>query len=284
MTSSWGERVEFQFTPEEAWQVAEYTATHLRRRLYQVTVETPMRPEAPFRTTLLATRTDHPTFLVEAQGSAVMTDGLRDLARWLGAQREYCELHVATRDDTPLTLKLQGELRTEGVGLMAVSSTGSVSTLHAARNPALVATPDPGLRYWHNKSLARAIVERFNSGDRKDSLRDLCELVERETQLVLEKASEKGVINVTPSEIVGMQWGNQIEVLASPGRYSGGNSPILTSAQKDDYISFKGARNLLAHRVMTPQQKAWRKRQYVERIMQGTRLIAELSAIRRTVR
>ena len=274
--------MDFRFTPEEAWGVAETVATHLRRRKYAVKFESAIRNGAPFRTTLIAVREGHPMVLVDAHGTPALTDGLRALAHWLGAEREYCELFVAVDEESPITPKLQASLREAGIGLYVRSEDGAVRVEIPARNAALVITPDPGLKYWHNKAEVTLLVDRFNQGGRKDALRDLCELLERETELVVEKAIHRGVIDLSSAQLGRMSWANQIEALAAAGRYAKG-TPILSSSQKDDFISFKGARNLLDHKAKSEQERSRREHQYAERMMQGCRLVSELSAIRRSV-
>lgn len=262
--------------------MAEAAAKDLTRRKYSVTLESALREGAPFRTTLIGARAGYPTILVDAHGTPTLTDGLRALANWLGAEREYCELFVVVDEEASTTPKLQVSLREIGIGLLVCAADGAVSTEIPARNAALVVTPDPGLKYWHNKAEVMRLVDRFNRGERKDALRDLCELLERETELVVEKAIVRGVVNLSQSQLAGMKWGNQIEALAAPGRHVRG-TPTLSNSQKDDFISFKGARNLLDHKVKTENERAKREHQYAERMMQGCRLLSEISTIRRSV-
>jgi hypothetical protein len=65
---------------------------------------------------------------------------------------------------------------------------------------------------------------------------------------------------------------------------SPGKSPIVGSTLKDDLHSFRGARNLLDHKVTNKREDTKRQQQFAERMMQGPRLVAELVSLNRKLR
>src|SRR6185369_14306706 len=125
---------------------------------------------------------------------------------------------------------------------------------------------------------------RFNSGDRKDALRDMCELVERETQKLLTRLVKKGWINFTELQISRMNWSDQINALASSNQYNAGRAPLISSNDRDDLQSFRGARNLLDHKTKSKREEFRREQQFTERMMQGPRLAALLATLQRKVK
>jgi len=127
-------------------------------------------------------------------------------------------------------------------------------------------------------------VKKFNEVDRKDGLRDMCELVERETEALLRLGIRKTLINVPETSIKAKDWSDQINTLASPQTYNDGRNPLVTTTFKDDLHSFRGARNLLDHKVKGKRDDMRRQKQFAERMMQGPRLIAELKSLQRKVK
>ena len=77
---------------------------------------------------------------------------------------------------------------------------GSIEEHHRPRNPALTITPDPTLSLGTAKSEISAAVKKFNEADRKDGLRDMCEIVERLTEEVGVVACRKSWLKIPELE------------------------------------------------------------------------------------
>ncbi len=270
-------------TPDEAKRSALAVAKYLSKLGLKVRTQAPGWSDAPYRTTLLGVRSGL-QILVEAQGSLNYSAVLKKFLAWLAIGRHYAELYLATTSDTALeAVGTLAEMKKDGVGLLLVDEGGGVSVHQVARNQALVVTPDPTLRYGECKAEVLAAVRKFNDTDRKDGLRDMCELVERETERLALLAVRRGYLNKTEQEVKGMDWETQINVLAAKGAYHTGHVPILEHTLKTDLLSFKGARNLLDHKTRGKREDASRERQFAERMMQGPRLVAEIGILKRKV-
>jgi hypothetical protein len=273
----------FTVTPEEAQSAALAVMTHFRKRDMKVKVEAPAWPNAPYRTTLVA-RKQGLCLLIEAQGVLNYGKALRELATWLAANRYYSELYLATVSEAPIQAGMLGKMKADGVGLLVVDETGVIMESQKARNPALVVTPDPTLRFGDCKLEVLSAVTKFNDVDRKDGLRDMCEVVERETEELALRAVRRGWLVMDETAIRGKDWSSQIDTLASKNAYNLGKDPIVTMTFKNDLHSFRGARNLVNHKVRGKRDDANRQKQFAERMMQGPRLVAELVSLQRRVK
>lgn len=275
-------RFRFDVTPEEAQPCARRLAEELSRR-NSVIVEQAAWPDAPYRTTLF-TRIGEEVVLYEVQGELDFHFRLRDFAQWLAAHRKHAEMFVVAESTASTTAAFYTLLRRHGVGLLIFGKEDdSFDTALTAKNPALQVTPDPVLRYGNAKTEVTDCVAKFNGGARKDALRDLCEFVERETEKTLIVASRKHVISVPEAAIEGQDFAGQINILASPAATSSGKA-LIDNKLKDDLHSFRGARNLLDHKVRSKKEEQRRQCQMAERMMMGTRLMAELISLRRKIR
>jgi hypothetical protein len=275
--------MKFVFTPEEAQPIARRVHAHMKKTGYQVTIEKPHSIDAPYRTTLAA-KQGQLTKLIEAQGRLDFHRELQDFARWLAAGRQYVELYIATSEETAVPAVVLQGVRRDGVGLLISDAEGKIQVLEKARNPALQVTPDPTLRYGDCGPEVKQAIEKFNQTDRKDGLRDLCEIVERETEDLALRASRRGLLKMDEQAIVAMDWSSQINALASVNAYNPGRAQLFTPAMKDDMHSFTRGRNLVDHKVRGKKENTKRERQFAERMMQGPRLLAELISLQRKVR
>jgi hypothetical protein len=274
----------FEFTPDEAQPTALAVARHLQRKRLAVSVEASAWPDAPLRTTLLG-KLATLNILVEVQGRLNYTRAVKDLAAWIAARRHYAELLLAVPNEATLQAGTIEELRTDGVGLLIINADdGSVKEPIKAKNPALIVTPDPNLRFGKCKQEVIKAVDKFNDMDRKDGLRDMCELVERETEVLAVLAARKGLMTRPESIVRTMDWSQQINVLASQEQYTAGNTPIVDDKLKFDMHSFRGARNLIDHQARNKRADRERQLQFAERMMQGPRLIAKLVSLQRKVK
>lgn len=275
--------MKFIVTPEEAQAPALAVARQLRKRGMTAKVEIEAWPGSPYRTTLVA-RQSGLCILVEAQGVLNYGKALKELATWLAANRHYAELYLATDSEAVLQAGMLGEMKRDGVGLLVVDENGVVSESQKARNPALVVTPDPTLRFGDCKQEILDAVKKFNEVDRKDGLRDMCETVERETQELALRAVRKGLLTMDEAAIIAKDWSSQIDTLASKNAYHATKGPIVSGTFKNDLHSFRGARNLVDHKVRGKRDDANRQKQFAERMMQGPRLVAELVSLQRKVK
>lgn len=272
--------MKFLITPEEALPCAERLFEHLRKEGGKLFVEQAAWDESPYRTTFYQKVSDELTFY-EVQGHINFHRRLQHFAQWLAAHRYSAELYLVAEESSPTTAQLFSELQRYGVGLMLLRDDGRFDYPILAKNPALQVTPDPSLRFGHD---AKACIEKFNAGQRKDGLRDLCEMVERETEVVLIKATKKGWITLTEHNILSKDWSDQINALGSGRIMTTGRKALVDSKMKDDLNSFRGARNLVDHKTRSKREEKRRQRQFAERMLMGTRLLSELTELRRRIR
>ena len=276
-------RFRFEVTPEEAQPCAHRLAVELERLKRHVTLEQAAWVDAPYRTTLF-TRAGEETLLYEVQGQIDFHGQLKDFTQWLAANHKYAELWIAADESASANAAVYSTLRRYGVGLQLRNEKDQFEIALTPRNFALQVTPDPALRYGDAKEEVLECVSKFNSGARKDALRDLCELVERETEKALIAASRKSRISVPQSAIEKQDWSDQINTLASVNVVPSGAAALIDSKLKDDLQSFRGARNLLDHKVRSKKEEQRRQCQGAERMMMGTRLMSELISLRRKLR
>lgn len=276
-------RFRFDVTPEEAQPCALHLARYIVRAKRHVTIEEAAWPEARYRTTIFSRAGDE-TILYEVQGEIDFHNQLRDFAQWLAANRRYAELWIVADGKAKTTAAVLGTLKKSGVGLLLRDDeTDKFDPMLAAVNPALQVTPDPALRFGDSKTEISACVEKFNRGDRKDALRDLFELVERDTEKALIAAAKKAWISVPQAAIEKQDWSTQINTLGSANVTVGNRVALIDGKLKDDMQSFRGARNLLDHKVRSRKEEQRRQCQMAERMMMGTRLMSELIALRRRI-
>lgn len=275
--------MDFQFTPEEALPIARKLVEHLIAKGESVHVELPAWNDTPYRTTFFSRRSGE-TILYEVQGQVNFHRELQGFAHWIGAQRHYAELQIVGSEDCDVSASVYPALQKAGVGLILAAANGTFNQVLRSQNPALIVRPEPTLRYGSLKKEVAASVQKFNDGARKDGLRDLCELVEGQTQAVLLQASTRGWLKPSAKDINGMDWSDQINTLASKNAIQGDRNPIIDDKLKTDLHSFRGARNLLDHNVKSKADEVRRQRQFAERMMMGARLCADLTATRRKIR
>lgn len=275
--------MQFNFTPEEAQPAAETVAHYLQKEGMSVSVEVPAWKDAPLRTTLVAKKAGLLT-LVEVQGVLNYTRPIKGLASSMAAKRLNAELILAVPSDATLKAGTIEELQNDGVGLLVVDEDGDIKQSIKPKNPALVVYPDPNLRFGKCRQEVLQAVTKFNDVERKDGLRDMCELVERETSALAVLAVRRGLLARSEATVIAMDWASQINMLVSANAYNPGHKPIMDDKLKDDMHSFRGARNLIDHKARNKWEDKKRQTQFAERMMQGPRLIAELMSLQRKIR
>lgn len=273
----------FEVTPAEAQLPAVAMIKHFKKHGMKVRVEKPAWPTAPYRTTLVAEKAGRHV-LVEAQGTLNYGRSLKELVAWLATNRHHAELFIATTDEAILQAGVLQAMKLDGVGLFVVNDETVVTEQQRARNPALVITPDPTLKFGRLRAEVQAAVHKFNETDRKDGLRDTCEIVERLTEEVGVAACRKSWLKMPEAEFRAKDWASQINELARKEIYNSPHVPVISATLKDDMHSFRGARNLIDHKVRSRMEDTKRQRQFAERMMQGPRLVAELLSIKRKIK
>jgi hypothetical protein len=275
--------MDFDITPEEARTCAGHLVEHLKGSGGKLAIEKAAWEDAPYRTTVFL-RSGEDRILYEVQGHLSFHERLANFAQWIHAQRKCAELNVVTYANSPTTAVQFNLLKKYGVGLLLLTDDDRFERSLAPRNPALQVTPDPNLKYGEVQSEVASCVTKFNDGGRKDGLRDLCELVERETEKVLLAASRKRWTTLSELVIKAKDWSDQINSLASKGIMAGGREALIDGKLKDDLHSFRGARNLVDHQARTKREDQRRQRQFPERMMMGARLVADLVSLRRRIK
>ncbi|HEX8495307.1 MAG TPA: hypothetical protein VF658_21020 [Pyrinomonadaceae bacterium] len=275
--------MKFNFTPDEAQIVAKAVARYLKRKRMSVSVEVAAWQDAPLRTTLVGKLAGLVT-LIEVQGALNYNKPIKDLATWIAAKRYYAELSIAVPSEATTQAGVLDDLREDGIGLLIVEEEGPIKQLIKPKNPSLVIMPDPTLKFGKCKQEVLDAVTKFNDVDRKDGLRDMCELVERETEVLAVSSVRKGILVMSENDIKRQDWSTQIDTLASARAYSSGHQPIIETKLKADMHSFRGARNLVDHKVRTKRDDKRRQMQFAERMMQGPRLIAEIMTLQRRIK
>lgn len=275
--------MDFRYTPEEAQSIALRLRPYLRRQRLSVEVEVPIASDAPFATTLLAAASGT-VIAIECQHRPAYLAPLRELVGYLAVNRLDAEVSIATASDAELTASTLTALRSDGVGLMVLQSDDSVEVVLEARNPSLMITVNRTLSLGRCKAEIETIERKFNAGDRKGQLREMCELVERETGTLARRAAAKGWITKSVAEVDAMDFATRIDVLGSARLYTGGRSPLLGGTLKGDLHSFRGARNLVDHPARNRRADLLRQREFPERVLMGARLVADLLPLQRRVR
>jgi len=199
----------FQVTPEEGQETALAMLAYFKKQKMQVKVEVAAWPTAPYRSTLVAEKAGR-CILVEAQGQVSYGSSLKELVAWIASRRYYAEVYIATCNDAVIQAGVLRELKEDGVGLFVVDDARNVVAQHRARNPALVVTPEPTLKYGPEKAAVESALHKFNEVDRKDGLRDMCEIVERLTYDVGIAACRKGWLQTPEANFQQYDWSRQI--------------------------------------------------------------------------
>jgi hypothetical protein len=275
--------MKFQITPDEALKPAAAVIKYFKKKKMKIKVEQAAWDGAPYRTTIIGEKAGL-RILVEAQGVLSYGRSLQDLASWLAANRHYAEFLIATTGDAVIEVGVSHQMKKDGVGLLIVDDDGSIQEHHRPRNPALVITPDPTLSLGPTKAEVLAAVKKFNDVDRKDGLRDMCEVVERLTEELGVTACRKAHLKIPEAPFRSKDWASQINELARQEAYNPSCGIIVSAPLRDDLHSFRGARNLIDHKARSLKEEKLRQKQFAERMMQGPRLVAQLLSLKRRVK
>ncbi len=273
-------------TPEEAQAIAEAVKDFLQRQRYSVQIEKAITAQVKYRTTLTATR-NHYSILVDAQHKPEVDQSLTDLIVWLLSNSKCAELFIATDRAASFSGKFFKALDNTGIGLIIVEEDGSIRIDRNPKNPALIVRPEPGLKYGKHSVGVNACLTKFNTPTsllsednlRKDALRDLCEIVESQTEELGVLLGKKRFITCDGDAFRSLDWSKQINLLAATGAYNSGITPVVSDSLRTDLHSFRDARNKLDHKVRSKRAEIERQQQMPERMMMGPRLVADLVSI-----
>ncbi len=271
----------FQFTTEEARKQALAVARHFKRLAAEVDAETPFSEDAPYTTNLYIAQ-DNSIILVDAQPQLIYHAEVQALARWLAARRENVELYLAAPEDSVVQAGSIDSMRGDGVGLLLIDSKSRIRISHPARNPARTIHVEPTLRLGRCEGEVRAAIQKYNRVDRADGFRDLCDIVERETDRLIRLEERKGGLTMGVAEIDRMDWAGQINTLASDKAHN--KKRLVSDSLKDDLHSFRNSRNLFKHPVKSYREADDRERQLMDKTLLGARLVHELLTVMRRVK
>ena len=272
----------FDFTPEEVWQLVPGVEADLRKQGYEVKRETACEVDSPYRTTLLGSK-KHAQLLIEVQRRFEYHREIRELAMWMAARSRYAELYIATIADANMPVGALRDMRVDGVGRLLVDGDKVVCHEKAA-NHALRVTYGPQLKFTGCEKEVAEALRKFNHGEQKDGLGEICELVEKESFKVALVGEKKGYLTADPPSINAMSWENIINVLESPRQYHPGKNILIEPELGRDLKSFKDARNLFKHKILTRAKALARETQAVDKMSQGGRLLSELIALRKRIK
>ena len=244
--------------------------------------EEPIDSGLAYRPTLIGRKGQY-SVLVEAQENPSITPMVREACQWVMGQRMNGRFYIATHENANISGILIAEFKKLGLGLLFVGTAGTDKVIEA-KNWAYVVSPDPELSLGGRKRDIEDALEKYNSGNRKDGLRDLCDIVEAETKALLLTAIGRNIMTVPKKAAESMDWEGRINALASPNSHANGEPPVVSPDFKHDLLSFKGARNLVGHPVDSWRLDKRRSLQYQERMTQGPRLVAELIHLDRKLR
>ncbi len=272
----------FVFTPDEAQEAAAAVISYLRSQGWATQVERAIESEAPYRTTIVG-RLITTRILVEAQGVPNYHAGLQKLTGWLAKKRIDSELYIAIPELASIPASTLREITGDGVGLFIVDQDTNVTVFLSAKNPILMITLDGSLALGECRAEIVKAYHDFNQGNRKAALRDVCEIVEREVAALARKAARKKQLTKTETQVDTMTFSTHIDVLASQDAYAAGRQALVNPILKGDLHSFRSARNLVDHPAKTKRDQIRRELQMPERMLMGSRLVAEVLSAKRRV-
>lgn len=282
--------MKYIYTPEEIRTIADALFRFMQNQGFKVCIEKPLRDDAPCATTLIATK-GRLAILLEAQHRLICDHYIKDLSSWLHLCRINAELFLVAHRTVSFSGEFLKDLDQTGVGLILVEDSAKITIERFPKNPALIISPEPTLRFGPYEKKVNECVARFNSpcsflsmnNPCRDAARDMCEIVEGLTEELAIYAVKKKHITLTEKDIMEKDWSGQINTLGSQNVCSPGKNAILNDPLKTDLHSFRGIRNLLDHKTRTRTQEIDRQQQLAERMMMGPRLVDRLVKMKRRI-
>ena len=187
-------------------------------------------------------------------------------------------------DETIIAHGVHADLKNIGVGLLIIEGNNiieDVTTISCHRRFAL----EPGTSLGKHKNRISEIVEEYNSGDCLTAIRNLADEVEDATYDLAAKAAKKGKINITAADIEANRydWEGIINCLSAPNYGGQPQTKYFDTKLSNSMKSFKDVRNLSGHKKGAKERKQL-EQQYLEAMLQGTRLLRTLISIQAKVR
>lgn len=255
------------------------------RQKLEVRFEQRIAEDANYRTTLLA-QTKDLKVAIDCQPELNYHRQVKEFAAYLAMRREYAEFYLAVPNGANLPAGMLQDIASDGVGLILISPNGQLNFYRRSKNHALVVRTDPRLRFGKCKAEVLEAVEKFNNPEmnRKDGLRDLCDIGERETENIALLAVRKGYLKLSEKDVRDKDWNGLIDTLASLNAYHQGKAVLFDQILKNDMHSFRNARNLLNHPARNKREKEKLQRQFAEKMMLGARMVAEVNTIANRIR
>ena len=272
----------FASFPEEVRPIAKSISRDLKKRKLKVVLEKAPWPDSPYCPSI-TTSGQGSLILIEVQSHVQYHSTFKDFVRWVSSKRHNAEIFVATHKEDEISARDLQDLKADGVGLIWVEDNGKVTIHSSACNPALIVNCDPTLKFGASRKKVDEAVLKFNIVNRKDGLKDMCELVENLTESLIQRAAKKGFFKIPETSIASKDFSEQINTLGSKDAYLTGKKILFDDPFKQDMHSFRNARNLVNHKVKNLKEEYRRKRQYHDKMVMGPRLVAELVALQRTV-
>jgi hypothetical protein len=184
-----------------------------------------------------------------------------------------------------ITITQREFMKELGIGLLILDEKQKIikdlGTVSCDRRFAL----PPGTSLGTHKTKIADLIEKYNSGDCLDAVRDLCEEGEDATVMLAIKAAKKGKIVFTEVDIKAnlYDWETLINCLSAPSWGATPQIRIITDKKITNSLkSFKDKRNLSDHRKTAIQLRDL-EALYPEAMLEGIRLIRKLIQLRNSI-
>ena len=167
---------------------------------------------------------------------------------------------------------------------MILKEGDDIEILVKAKNFSLIVNPEPTLNFGKFTTEVNKSLKKFNEVNRKDGLRDLCEVFECSIEDLGTKLCRKGKFSsLIENGFIAKKLIEKIDILASNKVYSS-SSAVIDDTLKTDLHAFRNARNLVDHKTKNKTEEVRRQTQYADKMMLGPRLIHELEKIRKKIK
>lgn len=252
---------------------------------YKIYSEKPLEPDSPYRTTLIIRRNYETPILIEVQTKLYYHLGLKDLINYNIRNRKNCEVYIALDSNSTLPSAEQlAKVKKDGVGLTILGEDNNIEIMNKAKNFSLIVTPDPNLNFGKYSTQVKDSINKFNEIDRKDGLRDLCEVFESVIEeLGIKLIKKDKFLSLNESGFKAKNLSDRINILATDNAYKSKRA-IIDEILKIDLHSFRNGRNLCDHKTKTKKEEYRRQIQFPDKMMLGCRLIHELRKIIQRIR
>ena len=274
--------MEFEFLDRELWETAEVIIRYYRNQRFNVSKEKEVNRDIPYRPTILCKKRD--LFIaIEVENEIKLDDSFLDFVKESTIKRLPLKIYIGvpifTEAQTSLSLETDRKMKKYKIGLITVER-NNMQFERETVNLAMLFTIPPGPKFGRYESKVKKAVEKNNTGEYIDGIRDVTEIVEDIVGKIFIKAVRKRIINVDSAEIETYDWEKRINCLSSTQWNRTPQSRIFSEDLKIDLKSFKRAR-IRAHHPRSQQTDRRLMNQCVERMEMGVRLLREALSIER---